>query len=863
MVKQVVDDLYVHLEWCEGAFPVEHAKAVAAAQAQLAASCDAPPNVAKVNVRTGIVSLLLYPDFDTAPFPELAASWTFRAGPNSPPHFRRYDSTLNPPLLHRKELLVGTEHPHWGDWAAVTRTAEALGLFDDTHTIGFRLNWSRMIAAKGYRLQGNEFVPIGNDTTGTSEHTDDDGRPTIRRHLTAIVRTAISAPVQMLMRHGLLKQGRTFFDYGCGRGGDVEALAAAGIDAFGWDPHFAPDNPRRAADVINLGFVVNVIEDSAERVEAIRQAAALCKQVMAVAVMLHPAEASGVPYGDGVLTSRSTFQKYFSQAEFKDFLEQVLSRQAHMVAPGVAFVFADNEAEQRFISSRYRRGEMVERLLRAPRLPRTPSVTRAPRGRNPRVSAAETLLEACRPAMELYWRDALDLGRWPEAEEHSFADEAPEVLKARPGKLRALVEQQFDLGLLQAAAKARTDDLLVHFAALQFTKRQPYKQLEPRLQRDVKAFFGDYGSANLAAIALLSETSKPEVLLTACRVASESGFGYLDGEHSLQLHIDLVEQLPSVLRVYVDCGLRLWDATSEVQLVKIHIGSGKLTLLEYDDFEVSPMPMLKRRIKVNLRRLDYDIFEYGSPQYPKTVLLNKSRYLHEDQDGYAEQLAFDQELAAAGITDSSPSVRPEFITAALRRRRLEADGLRLIRSKRIPDLDDPCGANFSFRDFIECGETQRRLKLKNIPLRPETYNALHDLAVNLLDPLIDYFGPIKLTYGFCSSALAKNIPGRIAPALDQHASHELNARGNPICNRGGAACDFIVEDEDMGEVVDWIIANLPFDRLYFYGRANPVHLSYARISARKAYRFVNTRGGSAMPRPYTNKPPNDTHFHVR
>lgn len=31
------------------------------------------------------------------------------------------------------------------------------------------------------------------------------------------------------------------------------------------------------------------------------------------------------------------------------------------------------------------------------------------------------------------------------------------------------------------------------------------------------------------------------------------------------------------------------------------------------------------------------------------------------------------------------------------------------------------------------------------------------------------------------------------------------------------AVDFIVEDENMREVVVWIFQNVPFDRLYFYG----------------------------------------------
>jgi hypothetical protein len=63
---------------------------------------------------------------------------------------------------------------------------------------------------------------------------------------------------------------------------------------------------------------------------------------------------------------------------------------------------------------------------------------------------------------------------------------------------------------------------------------------------------------------------------------------------------------------------------------------------------------------------------------------------------------------------------------------------------------------------------------------------------------------IELTYGFCSPELARRIPGRIAPALDQHAAHERNARGKAVCPRLGAAVDFIVTDENMREVADWM-----------------------------------------------------------
>jgi len=141
-------------------------------------------------------------------------------------------------------------------------------------------------------------------------------------------------------------------------------------------------------------------------------------------------------------------------------------------------------------------------------------------------------------------------------------------------------------------------------------------------------------------------------------------------------------------------------------------------------------------------------------------------------------------------------------------------------------LDEKCGKYFRFRDFIECGETHAGTSLSNVPTQAETYNALTRLATLILDPVIDYFGPIVLTYGFCSRELAKNIPGRTTPALDQHASCERNTRGKPICPRGGAAVDFIVTDESMLEVAQWIVQHTPFDRLYFYSDKRPLHVSY-------------------------------------
>ncbi len=81
--------------------------------------------------------------------------------------------------------------------------------------------------------------------------------------------------------------------------------------------------------------------------------------------------------------------------------------------------------------------------------------------------------------------------------------------------------------------------------------------------------------------------------------------------------------------------------------------------------------------------------------------------------------------------------------------------------------------------------------------------------MQVLDPVIDYFGMIRLDYGFCSPELSRKIPGRIDRKRDQHAACEHNRRGKPVCERLGAAVDFIVDDESMLKVAQWIVANTP------------------------------------------------------
>lgn len=843
--KTVARNLYVHVEalktldaaWREAA---ERAAALAGATA------GGDFNVVKLG-QDGDVSLLDYPDFFEQAFPALRRCWTVDLFKSSV-RYRTYEDSLNPPILHRKELLLPKGHPSVEAFARLTRAAEQIGLFDDPRRIGFRKAWENLLALRGYRVAGHELVPCGNDETQ-----DEPGREAfagVARHLTALSRSNFSAPVQTLARFGFLDGAKTVFDYGCGRGDDLRGLAENGIEVGGWDPHYAPDRPKRPAHIVNLGFVVNVIEDPAERREALICAYALAEELLVVSAMIaNPDAVRGTPYGDGVLTSRNTFQKYYTQAELRDWLAETLDAEPIPVGPGIFYVFKNPESEQRFQAGRQENRRNVSRLAA---LSRSPRIAPSERGTSRRssISVSEKRYLEHREILDALWQTCLRLGRIPERGEVADAEALERSFGSVSAALRFVQARMEDAeAILEQARLSRLEDLKVYFADMQFQRRKPYRQLEPGLRRDAKVFFGDYRNALEAGRELLFAAGNADILAAACRAAAEQGVGWLEEGHSLQLHVSLLERLPAVLRSYVRCGLKLYGDAGDADLLKIHIRSGKLTLMRFDDFLGRPLPKMLQRVKLKLRDQDFDIFDYGG-DYPPPYLYRKSRYLNEEMPHYAEQLAFDETLESLALFElEGYGPKPDEFDARLEAARRSIDGFDLVRSQTVPDLDAPCGRHFTYRQLVECGETQTRTGIANLPKRPESYTALRDLAANVLDPVIDYFGMVRLTYGFCSPELARQIEGRIAPKLDQHAACELNRKGEPVCPRRGAAADFIVEDEDMEEVARWIMDNLPYDRLYYYGKDRPVHVSHSETPARQAWEMREV-GGKRVPKAF-------------
>ena len=177
----------------------------------------------------------------------------------------------------------------------------------------------------------------------------------IPRHRTAIRRRDLSLPLKCSLRDGLINPSLSVYDYGCGHGRDVQLLTERGITTQGWDPVFFPDQVRRPSDVVNFGYVINVIEAPEERAATVRTAWELCRRLLIVsAQVLVPGRGQAqVEFGDGVLTGRGTFQKFFGQVELKTYIESVLEAEA--------------------IPAEHRRLLRLQRRSRWPAIPRQPA----------------------------------------------------------------------------------------------------------------------------------------------------------------------------------------------------------------------------------------------------------------------------------------------------------------------------------------------------------------------------------------------------------------------------------------------------------------------------------------------------------
>jgi DNA phosphorothioation-associated putative methyltransferase len=624
--KRVGGALYAHRDAL--ALLPEEKKRVAEAEAA------APPvdwNVAKIERQS--VSLLLYEPFDVD-FPALLRSTKvdLRSGSVTSTD---YTGRANPPILHRKETLLPPDDPRLPKFRALTAAAEEHGLFADSNKIGTRNAWNARIETAGLVLKNGRLL------RADEEHLETE------RHKTAIVRYEMSQPMQLLMRFGVVAPGRSVFDYGCGQGADVEALASQGFDAFGWDPHHAPTGPRKAADVVNLGFVVNVIEDPRERVETLRSAWGFAQRALCVAVMsLGKVSTVGQrPYRDGFVTSRGTFQKYFDQQELRALVEAATEQSPLSLAPGIVAVFRDKDLEQE-VMFRRRSGSLIWGTR--PRPPVRERIRLSPPKRREQPGIERVALrERLASLMQAMRALAVSLGRLPEPEELA-ADHLSALSAERVRVQRALELLKDDLAgdrEFDQAAQARRQDLLVHLALSLVPGAPKYKTLPRSLQSDIRAFFGSHAVGLEEARRLLFAAGDRAGVRADAAAAAASGLGGMRAEKSFRFRSAVLPRLPARLRVMVGCAEVLQGGVEAADFVDIDLEAPRVTMVVCDDIE-QPVPFIMETARVDLGRLKVSA-DRREPQ--STPIYFKSRYLPADDEKRREQEEFEISLLATGM----------------------------------------------------------------------------------------------------------------------------------------------------------------------------------------------------------------------
>ncbi|MEA3044688.1 MAG: hypothetical protein QOH47_2526 [Sphingomonadales bacterium] len=434
----------------------------------------------------------------------------------------------------------------------------------------------------------------------------------IERHRTAMVRHTLSKPMSLLVQHSIVKPGVEVFDYGCGQGDDLRALAAAGVQASGWDPHFAPDAERSMADVVNLGFVLNVIEEEAERREALRRAWALTRKVLSVATMV----AGQVPtdglrsYRDGFLTSRGTFQKYFQHIELRALIADTLGADPLSVAPGTFLVFREPEQQEEFLLRR-RMGRRI-----------STSAYRSQREGRRSPTGGQALCERLAPLLGAIAQMALMRGRMPHAEE--IPSEIGEVLaQEHVSAQRAFalcLESALDSSELDAAAAAMREDLMVHYALGRLNRSRTADRPSPAMIRDIRAHFGSQRELLAASTDYLMGLADQGRVAQSIRVAAEAGIGAIDHRERLVLDARRREELPGVLRVYLGCAAYLAGEPDDESLVRIDPGAKRVGYFPIEA-RSAHFPETTSSLFIDLRRQSVA----ASPV--RRVLIGKSRVL--------------------------------------------------------------------------------------------------------------------------------------------------------------------------------------------------------------------------------------------
>jgi DNA phosphorothioation-associated putative methyltransferase len=325
---------------------------------------------------------------------------------------------------------------------------------------------------------------------------------------------------------------------------------------------------------------------------------------------------------DGLLTGRGTFQKLYTQDEFRNYVESTLNTRLHTAALGIGYVFRDAGAEQRYLANKVftRRLEYRTDLV-------------AEFGKH--------------PVAKRYVRLANKLGRLPRHEE--FRD-LPTLVESfgSPERIERLTLARVDRKAFVGSRAERRTDILVFLASLelQSVRPPPYSVLPGPIQDDVKAIWSSYSRALAEGHEFLFTLGQPQAVKMACLASTVGKLLPSD----LYVHRSAEEALPALLRVVLIAAKRVVGEV-EYDIAKVALDGRAVAFLRYEGFDDDPHPALTRSVRVHLPRASFEVRDY-SPSANPPILHRKDALVLPSYPRYPEFQALTEQEESLGLLSS-------------------------------------------------------------------------------------------------------------------------------------------------------------------------------------------------------------------
>lgn len=454
-------------------------------------------------------------------------------------------------------------------------------------------------------------------------------------------------PVRQALVDEIVRPDMSVLDYGCGRGQDAARLQQMGLNAAGWDPYYAADTPLAKRKAVFLNYVLNVIEDAGERRATLNAAWDLAERVLVVSTRLKwelPA-VKGASRGDGIVSSRNTFQHFYSPAELRKMVEEATGTRCVSPVPGVVYAFRHDVDRFEYLARGTIAGfEWTNSQDYASAVAEIISFTEE-RGRPP-------LFEEIPPAV------------------------LPQLGKVSRRSMLEVVNKGASSERVAEGTRRSTLDTLLYLGTSIFNGRASLKGLPIGIQADIKHCFDSYREACARADRLLAKIRNDAYI----RGAMQNSPGKMTAT-ALYVHKRAVSRIPVVLKLYEHCGFVAAGRPEDWNILKLDHRGRRVSWSSYTNFDTDPHPTLDWTYGVEMSSLESGLQRFGD-RSNRPLLHRKEEFLTPDDPNVDKYRRLTQAEVRAGLYENPTRIGLEDGWAAeLARCGVTLRGHRVIKSR--------------------------------------------------------------------------------------------------------------------------------------------------------------------------------------